>query len=100
MVDTTNGRLWGSGVWVMLLTDLVWGRIFFQTSLELEIFSPACNGIKIFFSIIRHERYIFFGAGYFFRRNLFTCLFPLEISLQDIFSEITHNPLKTQMVGP
>ena len=27
-------------------------------------------------------------------------VFPLEISLQDIFSEITHNPLKSQMVGP
>ena len=59
MVDTTIGRLWESGVWVMLLTDLVWGRIFFQNSLELEIFSPAYNGVKIFFSIIRHERYFF-----------------------------------------
>ena len=43
---------------------------------------------------------IFFSAGYFSPRNLFACFFPLEISLQDIFSEITHNPLKSQMVGP
>ena len=82
-------------------TDLVCiGRIFSQTSLKLEIFSLTYNGVRFFFSIIRHERYIFFSAGYFSPRNLFACFFPLEISLQDIFSEITHNPLKSQMVGP
>ena len=43
---------------------------------------------------------IFFSAGYFSPRNLFACIFPLVISLQDIFSEITHNPPKSQMVGP
>ena len=32
--------------------------------------------------------------------DLFACFFPLEIGLQDSFSEITHNPLKSQMVGP
>ena len=80
-------------------TNLVWGRIFSQTSLELEIFSPTYKGVRFFFRIIRHERY-FFSVGYFFPRNLFACFFTLEISLQDIFSEITHNPLKSQMVGP
>ena len=43
---------------------------------------------------------IFFSAGYFSPRNLFACFLPLEISLQDIFSDITHNPSKSQMVGP
>ena len=31
-------------------------RIFSQTSLELEIFSLRYNGVRFFFSIIRHER--------------------------------------------
>ena len=43
---------------------------------------------------------IFFSGGYYFSQ-LHSCkLFPLEISLQEFFSEITHNPLKSQMVGP
>ena len=49
--------------------------------------------------MVRRERY-FFSVGYFSPVNLFACVFPLEISLQDIFPEITHNPLKSQMVGP
>ena len=38
---------------------------------------------------------IFFDSvGYFFPRCFLAIFFPLEISLQDIFSEITHtNPL-------
>ena len=35
------------------------GRIFSQTSLELEIFSPTYNGVRFVFSIIGHERYFF-----------------------------------------
>ena len=82
-------------------TDLVWGRIFSQTSLELAIFSPAYNGVRFFFPALYVMSDIFFTAGYLFPRNyLFACFFPLEIRLQDIFSEITHNPLKSQMVGP
>ena len=34
---------------------------------------------------------VFFSAGYFSPRNLFAWVFPLEI---------THNPLKSQMVAP
>ena len=49
------------------VTNLVWGRIFSQTSLEFEIFSPVYNGVRFFFSIIRLERYFF--------------------SVQDIFSQ-------------
>ena len=35
---------------------------------------------------------IFFSAGYFSPSNLFACIFSLVISLQDIFSQITHTP--------
>ena len=88
---------WGMGDF----TDLVCiGRIFSQTSLELEIFSPTYNGVRFFFQHCTSWAIFFFSAGYFSPRNLFACFFPLEISLQDIFSEITHNPLKSQVVGP
>ena len=83
---------WGMGDF----TDLVCiGRTFSQTSLKLEFFS-----LYNFFSALYVMSDNFFSAGYFSPRNLFACFFPLEISLQDIFSEITHNPLKSQMVGP
>ena len=52
------------------------------------IFSPTYNGIRFLFSAL------------YFMSDLFACFFPLEIGLQDFFSEITHNPLKSQMVGP
>ena len=43
-------------------TDLVCtGRIFSQTSPELEIFSLTYNGARFFFGIVRHERYFFQG---------------------------------------
>ena len=75
--------------------DLVWGRIFSQTSLELEIFSLTYNSVRSFFSALYVMSDIFFSAGYLFPRNLCACFFPLEISLQDIFSEIIHNPPKS-----
>ena len=37
---------------------------------------------------------------FFLGRNLIAYFFPFEISVQDIFSEITHNFPKSQMVGP
>ena len=43
---------------------------------------------------------IFVSAAYFYSWNLFALFFPVEISLHDIFFEITHNPLKIQMIGP
>ena len=76
------------------------GRIFSQTSLELEIFSPTYNDVRFFFTASYVMSDIFFSAGNFSPRNLFACFLPLEISLQDIFSDITHNPPKSQMVGP
>ena len=54
-------------------TDLVCiGRIFSQTSLELEIFSPTYNGVRFFFSIIRHERYSF-QCRILISQELFIC---------------------------
>ena len=82
------------------VTHLVWERIFVLTCLELEIFSTAYNGVRFFFSIIRHKRFFFSVQDTFFPGIFFACFFPVEISLQGIFSEITHNPLKSQMVGP
>ena len=55
------------------------GTIFFQTSLELEIFSPTNNGVRFFSAL-------FFSAAYFSPRNLFVCFFGLDSRLQDIFS--------------
>ena len=93
LVDMTIGSLWemeyGWFYWFSL-------RIFSQTSLGLKIFSPRHNGVRFFFSIIRHERY-FFQCRMFFPRNLFACFFPPEISLQDIFflkSPITPSKVK------
>ena len=50
------------------MADLVWVRIFSQTSrLELEIFSLTYNGVRFFFfSIIYVMSDIFFSAGYYF----------------------------------
>ena len=57
-------------------TDLVCiGRIFSQTSLTLEIFSLTYNGVRFFFSIIRHERYIFFQGRIFFSQEFICMLF-------------------------
>ena len=71
--------------------DLVWRRIFSQTSLELEIFSPTYNGVRVFFPA---------SSAIFFSQEYICMLFRLEFSLQYIFPEITHDTLKIQMVGP
>ena len=74
-------------------------RIFSQTSLELEIFSPRYNCVRFFFSIIRHERY-FFQCMMFFPGIYLHAFFLPKSACRTLFSEITHNPLKSQMVGP
>ena len=79
-LDVCGGVGYGCFYWFSL-------RIFSHTSLELELFSPRHNSVRFFFSIVCHERY-FFQCRIFFPRNLFTCFFPPEISLQDI----AHNP--------
>ena len=56
-------------------TDLVCiGRIFSLSSLEFEIFSPIYNGVRFFFSIVRHERY-FFQSRIFFSQEFIYILF-------------------------
>ena len=69
------------------------GGIFFPKPLELEIFSLTYNSVRFFFSIVYVMREIFFSAGYYFSQVYPSKLFPLKISLQEIFdSENTHNP--------
>ena len=54
-------------------TDLVCiGRIFSQTSLELEIFSPTYNGVR-FFSALSVMNDIFLSSGYFSHQE-FICV--------------------------
>ena len=56
-------------------TDLVCtGRIFSQTSPELEIFSLTYNGARFFFSIVSHERY-FFQCRIVFSQEFISMLF-------------------------
>ena len=71
-------------------TDLVCiGIILSQTSLELEIFSPTYNDVRLFFNIVRPPR------------NIICLLFPSRNqSAGHFFSEITQNSLKSQMVDP
>ena len=81
-------------------TDLVCvGRIFSQTSLELEILSPTYNGVRLFFSITLNERY-FFQCRMFFSQEFICMLFSSRSQSVGHFFEITHNPLKSHMVGP
>ena len=58
--------------------DLVWGRIFFPKPLVIELHTTPLYG-----------RY--FLARYFF---------PSKSVCRDIFSEITHTPLKSQGSAP
>ena len=46
--------------------DLVWVRIFFLKSLELEIFSLTYNSVGFFFSIIYVTSDIFLCEGHYF----------------------------------
>ena len=63
---------WGMGDF----TDLVCiGRIFSQTSLELEIFSPTYNGVRFFFSALYVMSDIFFQRRIFFSQEFICLLF-------------------------
>ena len=56
-------------------TDLVCiGRIFSQTSLELEIFSPKYNGVRLFFQEGISD--ILFQGRIFFSQKFICLLFP------------------------
>ena len=93
-LDVCEGVGYGWFYWF----SLYWKNFFLNLS-GIRNFFPKYNGVR-FFAALNVMRDFFVSAGYFSPRNLFACFFPLEISLQDIFSEITHNPLKSQMVGP
>ena len=79
-------------------TDLV--EIFFPNSLELEFFSPRYKRYKIFF---QHYTLwaIFLSVQDVFSPEFICMLFSSRNQpAGHFFSEITHNPLKSQMVGP
>ena len=78
-----------------------YGWEFFPQISGVRNFSPDIWQCKIYFSALYTSWAIFcFSAGYYFSQ-LYPCkLFPLEVSLQDIFSKITHKPLKSHTVGP
>ena len=82
-------------------TDLVCvGRIFSQTSLELEIFSPTYDDVSFFFSIVRHERY-FFQWRIFFSQEFICVLFSSRNqSAGHFFLKSPITPSKVKMVGP
>ena len=73
--------------------------IFSQTS-GVRISFPSYDGVRYFFQHYASWVISFSVQDIVFPRNFFACFFSLEISLQDIFSEITYKPLKTQIVGP
>ena len=78
------------GVGMGDFTDLVCIWKNFLPNLWGEIFSPTYHGVRLL-SALYVMSDVFFSAGYFSPRNLFAWVFPLEI---------THNPLKSQMVAP
>ena len=80
--------------------DLVWVRNFFPKSLEKEFFSPTHNSKRFFSSILQQEIFLSVQDTFFPRYSLARLFYPLEISVQSIFSEITHTRLKSQMVDP
>ena len=82
--------------------DLVWVRNFFPKPLEKEFFSPTHNSKRFFFQYFT-ARDISFQCRILFSPDIPLqgfFIYPLEISLQSIFSEITHTRLKSQMVDP
>ena len=82
-------------------TDLVWVRIFSQTSQELETFSPTYNGVRFFFSRHYTSWAIFFSVqDIIFPRNLFACFFPVEVNLEDIFLKSPITPSKVKWSAP
>ena len=82
-------------------TDLVCiGRIFSQTSLELEIFSPTYNGVRFFFSALYVMSDIFFSAGYFSPRTLFASFFLSKSVCTMFFLKSSITPAKVKWSAP
>ena len=83
------------GIQVRTFSPNIWSLNFSPNTQRSKIFSTLYAMSDMFL-----YRYVLSCAGYF-SPQVFPCtIFLLEISLQDFFSEITHNPLKRQMVGP
>ena len=77
---------------VIIFSQASWVRIFL---------SSTYNRCKIFWSIIRHEWYFFQCRILFFTRiSLHAFFLSKSFSRMFFFSEITNNPLKSQIVGP
>ena len=79
----------------------VWVRIFFLKSLELEIFSLTYKSVSFFVSImyIMSDNYCFSVQDIIFLSYILATLFRSKSVCRIFFSEITHNPLKSQMAG-
>ena len=60
-------------------TDLVWGRIFSQTS--LEIFPPTYNGVRFFFSVLYIMSNIFSVQDIYFPGIIYLHAFILSKSV-------------------
>ena len=75
--------------------------IIFPKPLELEFFFPRLiTGVR-FFGALYVMSDTFFSAGYCFSQEFLCMLFSSRNhSSGCFFSEITNNPLKTQIVGP
>ena len=71
---------------------LVWARIFFPKPLELEFFSKTYNGVR-FFAVMREISV----QDIIFPRYILVSFRPRNQSI--FFSEITHNLLKSQIIG-
>ena len=69
--DVCGGVGYGWFYWFSLI---VLEEFFSQTSLELEFFSPTYNGVRFFYTIVRHERY-FFQCRIFFSQEFSSLLF-------------------------
>ena len=81
-------------------TDLVW-EVHPKPLWSWKFFSRDITvWVRSFFGIIRHERYFFSVQDVFFPGIYLHAFFPPEISLQDIFSEITHKPSKVKWSAP
>ena len=85
---------WGYG-WFSL------GKNFFPKSLELEIFSLSYNSVRFFFSALYTSQAVFFSVqDTIFPSYILASFFPSKSACRIFFLKITHNPRKSQMVGP
>ena len=76
------------------------GKNFFPKPLGLEIFSLTYNGVRTFFSVIYVISNIFFSVqDIVFPRCILASFSPSRSVSRILSSEITHNLLKSQIIG-